>query len=335
MKKLFAVKAVLALLGLNIAAQANITIDTVFVGDAGNASDTRYSDVLTGSHSGAVDYNYNIGKYEVTAAQYTDFLNAKAKTDPYGLYINFMHYDVLGRCNILRSGQSGSYSYSVASDWANRPVTRVSFWDACRFANWLGNGQGDGDTETGAYTLNGYTGTDGRTIQRNAGWTCAVTSEDEWYKAAYYKGGGTNAGYWDYATQSNTTPGRDLADTSGNNANYHGLDGSFYGPEGSPYFATEVGEFQNSVSAYGTFDQCGNVVEWTETVVQGTIRGQRGGSFNWGETILKADWRQIPGPDFELGDAGFRIVQAVPEPSSIFALAGGLVGLLSIRRRRA
>ena len=47
-----------------------------------------------------------------------------------------------------------------------------------------------------------------------------MTSEDEWYKAAYYKGGSKNAGYWNYPTCSNTPPGNDLNDASGNNANY-------------------------------------------------------------------------------------------------------------------
>ena len=40
-------------------------------------------------------------------------------------------------------------------------------------------------------------------ITRNAGATYFIPSENEWYKAAYYKGGGTNAGYWTYPTQSN------------------------------------------------------------------------------------------------------------------------------------
>jgi hypothetical protein len=45
-------------------------------------------------------------------------------------------------------------------DLNNRPVLHASFLDACRFCNWLHNGQGDGDIESGAYTPNGYTGTD-------------------------------------------------------------------------------------------------------------------------------------------------------------------------------
>ena len=129
MKKAFAVTAALALLCLGSLAQADVfslgpgltNLETVAVGDAGNAADTRYESPGYGS----VGYNYNIGKYEVTAAQYTDFLNAKAKTDDYELYNVFMDTELgLGwaGCNIVRSGISGNYSYSVASDWANRPV---------------------------------------------------------------------------------------------------------------------------------------------------------------------------------------------------------------------
>ena len=33
-----------------------------------------------------------------------------------------------------------------------------------------------------------------------------LPSADEWHKAAYYKGGGTNAGYWNYPLSSNTPP---------------------------------------------------------------------------------------------------------------------------------
>jgi len=231
---------------------------------------------------------------------------------------------------------SGRYSYSVASDWANRPVSLVSYWDSCRFANWLGNGQGNCDTETGAYTLDGYTGTDGRTIQRNAGATWAVTSVDEWYKAAYYKGGGTSAGYWMYPTSSDTAPGSDMADASGNNANWNTGSGAY--PIDSGKYTTVVGEFQNSASAYGTFDQGGNVWEWNEAIryISGNYaaRGLRGGSFNYGNPTLQASYGNMVGyPGFGYEAVGFR-VSYVPEPSSIITLLGGLVGLLGMRRRR-
>ena len=343
MRKAFAVTAALALLGLGIAASA-ITIDTVRVGDAGNATDTRVmQDGTTGY--GSVGYCYNIGKYEVTAGQYTAFLNAVARTDTYGLYHASMDTAVSASgCNIKRTGTSGNYSYSVASDWANRPVNYVSYWDSCRFTNWLDHGQPTGDqgaltTETGAYNLNGYTGKDGRAIQRSAGATWAVTSEDEWYKAAYYKGGGTNGGYWLYPTRSDTAPGQDMADASGNNANYYTA--PYAWPIDSGKYTTVVGEFQNSSSAYGTFDQGGNVWEWNEAVLYTTgttsERGARGGSFNTdaNSIILKSSMNPSCRPTYEVDHIGFRVSQVVPEPSSIVALAAGLVGLLGIRRRRA
>jgi hypothetical protein len=58
----------------------------VTVGNPGNVADTRYAS----PGYGAVAYSYNIGKFEVTAGQYTVFLNAVAKTDTYGLYNGHM-----------------------------------------------------------------------------------------------------------------------------------------------------------------------------------------------------------------------------------------------------
>ena len=55
-------------------ASAGITIETVPVGDVNNAADTTYG-------YGRVDDAYTIGKYEVTAGQYTAFLNAVGGVD--------------------------------------------------------------------------------------------------------------------------------------------------------------------------------------------------------------------------------------------------------------
>ena len=166
--------ACLAIAGSALAA---ITMDTVAVGNLGNAADS------TGY--GEVGYSYSIGKYEVTAGQYTAFLNAVAATDTHGLYdVNMT--STFG-CQIQRTGSSGSYSYSVDPAYANRPVNYVSFWSACRFANWLDNCQGgSGTTEYGTSTM-AAAGEANNTITRNAGTTWAVTSVDEWYKAAYLR----------------------------------------------------------------------------------------------------------------------------------------------------
>ena len=65
------------------------SLETVPVGDVGNAgewSGESYGGYGKNRICGSVSYEYNIGKYEVTAGQYTEFLNAVAKTDTYGLY---------------------------------------------------------------------------------------------------------------------------------------------------------------------------------------------------------------------------------------------------------
>ena len=334
MKKLFAVTAAIALLCLGSIAQA-VVIDTVPVGNPGNAADGY----------GSVGYAYEIGKYEVTAGQYAEFLNAVAATDTYGLYSTYMGVptNYWFGCNILRSGISGAYTYSVASDWANRPVNYVSYWDSCRFANWMHNGQPTGlqtvlTTEDGAYSINGYNGDDGRAIQRNTGARWFVPSEDEWYKAAYYdpdKPGG--AGYWDYPTKSNSIPSNALTTPDGgNNANCE--QGGF--TIGSPYYRTNVGEFENSEGAYNTFDQGGNVCEWNEVISHDAGRGLRGGSYAGTAALHRAN-RSDYNPTGEFAFVGFRVAylpggwQPVPEPSSIIALAGGFGMLLGLRRRKA
>ena len=129
-----------------------VVIDTVTVGDPGNA------DAPSGNPEfsfGGVGYEYGIGTYEVTNAQYAAFLNAKAASDTLGLYNPSMGTNYVG--GITRSGIDGSYTYATRPNMADKPVLFVDYFDSIRFANRLHNGQGVGDTETGSYTLFGGT----------------------------------------------------------------------------------------------------------------------------------------------------------------------------------
>lgn len=116
-----------------------------------------------------------------------------------------------GRIYLVRKNAS----YTVVTNMGQKPVTNVNWYMAARFANWYANGKPQtqaqiaSTTEDGAYTLNGNTGYPTRNINNpNTGSAVSyyLPSENEWYKAAYYKGGGVNAGYWNYATQSNVQP---------------------------------------------------------------------------------------------------------------------------------
>jgi formylglycine-generating enzyme required for sulfatase activity len=275
---------------------------------------------------GRVDYNYAIGKYDVTVAQYTAFLNAVARNDPYKLYDPLMA--ATGNvaspstgAGIKQSGPAGSYTYAVIGDSGNNPVSFVSWLDAARFCNWLHNGQPTdgveraGTTETGAYTLNGDT-TSGFE-SRNAGAQWWIPSEDEWHKAAYYDptlNNGTG-GYWKYATKSNTPPGN-IVGGGANQANYRVPLGYSVTQKANiqlrTNYLTPVGSFKNSASFYGTYDQNGNVFQWNEAI--GLIgkngqkgRGMRGGSWLSWEVMLESETPIFHYPSYKGNETGFRV----------------------------
>jgi formylglycine-generating enzyme required for sulfatase activity len=277
-------------------ASAIVTIDYVTVGNIGNAADT------TGY--GAVSYVYQIGKYEVTNAEYAEFLNAKAATDSYGLYNSSM-----SSYGITRSGSSGSYTYAVSSGMENRPVVYVSWFDAARFSNWLANGQGNGDTETGSYILNGASS---GLILPIADAKVRLPSEDEWYKAAYYNGATSTYSLYPNGQNSITTA----------DANYGNSVGS----------STNVGTYNGDPSAYGTYDQGGNVWEWIDKTIGDSSHIQRGGFWVSDSNKLSSSFRGNDPSSEEAFYSGFRLA-AVPEPSMMFlSMVAGSMMLL--RRKR-
>ncbi len=323
------------------AAQA-VVMQTVHVGDPDNPMDTRYPDVDVPG-VGGVDHAYNIGSFEVTAGQYTEFLNAVAATDAYGLYNPGMWTDNQG-CQIARTGSSGSYAYSVADDWAYRPVTYVSWFDAARFANWMHNGQRTGvqdfgTTEDGSYFLNGaLTDTEGMAIVREADATWVIPSEDEWYKAAYFDR--ASGWYYSYPTSSDSVPSNVLLDPDpGNNATYYSSGFTI----GAPYYRTEVGAEENSDSPYGTFDQGGNVWEWNETLRFSSYHGLRGGSFTGYGVYMHASYRSYThSPAYQDKSIGFRVAEVglpVPIPAvgtwGLVVTTIALLGAATLAFRRA
>jgi hypothetical protein len=292
-----------------------VTIDWVPVGDAGNDSDSAMNCYAAGC--GSVSYSYSISSTEVTFAQYVEFLNAKAATDPLELY------DTQSVFAVTRTGTPGSYAYEVKPGFAEKPVNFVTFFDALRFANWLHNGQGEGDTENGSYTLLGGTATpsNAATVARVPSATIAVASENEWYKAAYYD---PEAGYFDYPAGSDAQPTCSAPTATPNSANC-----------GFVTSLTDVGAYTGSPSPYGTFDQGGNVAEWIDggEPIPGA-RVVRGGSYTELATTLAA---ASPGATFAANDyptVGFRLV-FVPEPERSLGLLFAAGALRLLARRRA
>ena len=302
--------------------QADVGLQFVPVGDPGNTADsTGYGGF------GSVPYTYQIGKYDVTVGQYTAFLNAVAATDTYGLYNTYMA-TTMPTIAISQSGSPGSYTYSVTGTYAqgvNCPIFNVSWGDAARFCNWLQNGQpigaeGTGTTETGAYTLNGaITDAALMTVTRSTVATYFLPTKNEWYKAAYYKGGSTSAGYWAYPTQSNNAPSNTLPDT-GNGANYY--NGAYTDPTNH---LTPVGAFSNSPGTYGTYDMGGDVWQWNETAESSSMRYGSGGDWNDAAILTSSSSIGFGIPTYEYDVAanafvGFRVA-SVPEPGSLVMTA--------------
>ncbi|MFM1903413.1 MAG: hypothetical protein RLZZ440_1313 [Planctomycetota bacterium] len=315
------------------AASASITIDWVTVGDPDNAADdTTY---------GAVSEKFRIMTYEWTNSQYVEFLNS---VDPNGTNPNRIYNSSMGSARggiSFDTNASAGSKYAAKTNMGDKPVNFVSWFDAARVANWLQNGQGSGSTETGAYTLNNATS--GTAPAVNSGASYFLPTEDQWYKAAYYKGGSTNAGYWDYATQSDTAPtavtagttGIGSAGSTGNFANYNRA-ADWNSQDGN---ATTVGT-NGGASAYGTFDMSGNVYEWNDlTGAAGSSRGFRGGDWNDGLTFsVSSSNRFSDDPSLENVDYGFRLASPVPvpEPSTwVMELAGiACAGWGAYRRRK-
>lgn len=299
-----------------------VDYELVTVGNPGNANDA------TGF--GGVAYAYRIGRYEVSIEQYAEFLNAIAATDPYGAYSSGMS-GVPNVAGISRAGSDGSYTYAVMDNGgssARRPVTSVSWFNAARFANWMSNGQPSGSqdgstTEDGAYPLHGAVG--GPAVARNGinpntGERPAFTIplENEWYKAAYHAPSlaGGAGGYFAHATQSDATPGNAIGGEP-NQANYIS-DATGYSVTQSPSFSTsqnyltDRGAFSGSASAYGTFDQTGNVWEWNDLDgAPNPARGLRGGAYTSTPPYLRSSYRMGYAADRSNANGGFRL--AAPE----------------------
>ncbi len=281
-------------------------LEWVTVGDAGNKPDK------TGH--GAVAYEFQISKFEITVAQYAEFLNAvAAKSDPHALWNAAQKID--------RTGAPGGFSYSAQPSREREPVMHVTFLNAMRYANWLHHGGGQGDTETGAYQI----AVNGGLANREAGAIVWIPNEDEWYKAAYHQpqsAGGPPENYWTYPTRSDAAPKLGApGDTGPNLANF--LADTRPQPNGAVLRdyrdVMPAGSFPGSASHYGTLDQAGNAWEWIETTVFETQRVMRGGSMCGSHEKLLSTVRNSASPTKRYGDTGFRLARAVPlpEPSTI------------------
>ncbi len=278
------------------AAQAQIALDFVTVGAPGAPGYPGPT-----NPGGSVPYLFEISRHEVTNEQYVAFLNAVAGDDPNGLWSSFQQSNALG--GIERTGTAGNWQYAVKPGMADMPVVYVSFWDALRFANWLHNGQPSGaqdatTTEDGAYTITAQ-GVADNDVPRNPGALFAVPTRDEWLKAGYYEDA-PSTWYLSPAQSQVLMEGGTPLEDDGNT-------GNCFAPN---FILYDVGSYALSGSPWGTFDQGGNVEEWTEEIRGGgSARARLGASFASSCNGTAPSGVPFAVPGSEGAQLGFRLVR--------------------------
>ena len=135
--------------------------------------------------------------------------------------------------------------------------------------------------------------------------------------------------YYQYATGSNSVPTAVDSGTVAGTA-------VFYGNGESPTAPADVVQ-AGDLSPYGAMGMDGNVFQWNETLITGSNRGTRGGSFRSFSSLLASSYRGSEAPTLPNEQLGFRVAssEAVPEPGSItLVVSGGLCLLAYVWRGR-
>lgn len=255
---------------------------------------------------GALDYSFYIGKYEVSNAQYCDFLNCVAQeVDSNRLFSPLMQQHFLG--GIIRVGGKGCYSYLCKPGYENRPIVGVTWMSAIRFINWLHYNadnianevpiaqwcaQTEGTNSQGAY--------DTRSVpcRRNKNALYWLPNRSEWEKAAYCDGN-----IW-------------LYDSIQPNANCFGPELGWNQP--FPHIA-QVGL---SEGPNGTFDQQGNAAEWIEnSTADGVWKLALGGSLIRPKEYAYCGTVEGDDPNKSISTFGFRVCKSMDNCDSVATIS--------------
>jgi len=289
-------------------------IEFVTIENPGASADT------TGNPNpvGQVDYTYQLGKYEISR----DIINKANAAGSLGITLG----------DLSNFGGNG----------VNRPATKISWFEAATFVNWLNTSKGFAP----AYKFGGPSdifnpqgfqlwspsdaGYQANNPFRNNLAKFVIPTRDEWYKGAYGSPDGT---WYDYPTGSDTAPTPVVDGLLYNTA--------VYGQGGDGVSPADV-DNAGGLSPWGTMAQGGNVWEWTESVAgphefdpYRLREGRGGGWYSDSQELTSShlgNYGNGSAPADEGIYGGFRVAM-VPEPSALSLLAVGL-GVVLRRRRR-
>lgn len=326
-----------------LAASANAQVgpdgyDWVTVGSPGNAGYDGPDP--TGQYRGAgrVDYEYRIGRFEVTTSQWTEFMNA-ALDRPANDAIPFVDYPLVWGASGTTPNNPDGLRWRVPAGREMRPVGGVSWRTCAILCNWLENGKATNREAflNGVYDVSTFgSNPDGSITDQLAhtpGSNYWIPTLSEWVKAAHFdpnRYGQGQGGYW---------------------LRPHGSDEPLiYGPPGqgqanSGFRLDLFGELRIPLGAYpdvrspwGLLDVAGATTEWTETIWRTQsglpslrmIDGSYYATFSPGMDTVAGGGASHPSDFFS--EFGLRLASSVPSPSAV--VLGSLGFCVAINRRR-
>jgi formylglycine-generating enzyme required for sulfatase activity len=323
-------------------------IDFVTVGAVGNAPYQGPSGNVVGR--GRVDYEYRIGRLEVTTAQWVEFMNAALDRPSTDRIPHVFAPDTWGARGV--SAQNGGRRWEATPAGAMLPASAIDWRTCAIYCNWLHHGKSldrsaflSGAYEVSTFAYIGDTSMFTDQLTRSPGARYWIPSLDEWVKAAHYdpskqNSDGTTGGYWRYGNSSDSPfvlgPPGVLVNGVPATANTGWRSDQFPGYDP---FSVPLGAYANVASPWGLLDVAGGTSEWTEDwaqapdesfprwrMLEGSSRYY--GSFS-GDRVDRSHAGRDP-TDFN-EENGFRIAASVPAPGVSLGIA--LLGCTLLRRR--
>lgn len=249
-------------------------------------------------HSVTLD-DFYIGKYEVTHAEFIEFLN-NIGAEVNGSYNGNQLIDIENeRCPIEHDGNNFNFVSNSYVSSADCPVIEITWVGACEYSNWLS----DFENLTECYNISiGYVECDfeanGYRLPTEAEWEYACRGGINWIDDFRYSGCHELSDLTDYAWYNNNSS--DLHPTGEKLPNQLGL----FDMSGNVYelcwdwFSSSY--YSNSPSTNPTGPDTGS------------DRVSRGGDWNDGAAFVRSAARFSSYPHTSNGYLGFRIIRANP-----------------------
>jgi formylglycine-generating enzyme required for sulfatase activity len=327
-------------------------IDFVTIGALGNEPIRSRVSPLDGR--GSVNYQYAIGRMEITTTQWVEYLNAvfdRPANDMVDFRSRPRTSGVVSTTPINRANPD-AFRWNVRQGGDLIPVGGIAWRAAAMYCNWLHNDKQMTRESfySGAYDIFNTT----NSIARLPGARYFIPTHDEWLKAAHYdpqrqNADGSVGGWWNYSNGSDQAfvggpPGALVGGqlATANTGWRVGDYGDGNGDDLLPW-TIPLGSYPTVTSPWGLLDVAGGMSEWTETAV--TAGGNTGVAFDGSQHSLFADsgdivdrlngfgsLQSLDGVAGSYQGLGLRLGMAIPSPSVAWLV--GFAGAFGLRRRR-